>query len=279
MKRNTRITICVILALVPVMFASGCKKKNKQPRMKDLLLGTWYMSKGRSYVITTMSSNGNWTSGVRVKGLSSKVVEKKGSASGSWHVEDKNLVIKVMKSNIQDIWENGRTLFCELVKINKDLMTLKYPSGRVITWKKAQVTKKGAKEVNLSPVLKIPPIAVNLNKMSSNDRDRYLCLDLELDLQTLIPGEKPAQFHPKARDAAILFLSSLLYKDVKTFDAVKIVKKKLEKILNPYLGGTLKDIKINSVMITSSIDKVNEFILEHTPKPAVSKNKKGKKKT
>ncbi len=279
MKKKSLITICVILAIVPILFTSGCKKKKKKPSIKKSLLGTWYMAKGRSYILITISLDGKWTSEVRVEGLSSKVVKKRGAASGIWHTEGTGLVISVVKSNINSVWEKGKTLFCGIIKINQDIMTLKYPSGRVLTWKKAQVKKKGEKTIDLSPVVKIFPIVVNLNKISSNDVDRYFCLDMELDLHTLMPGEKPVRFTPRARDAAIMFLSSLIYENVNTFDAIKIEKKKLEKVLNPYLDGTLKNIKINNVLITANIDKANEFVMEHTHKPKASGDKKGKKKT
>ena len=277
MKKNICISIGIILLVFPIMFTSGCKeKKKKLSPVKLLLPGTWYMSKGRAYILLIMRANGNWSSDVRLEGYSSKVVERKEGASGTWHIEDKDLVLKVTESKIEEIWKKNKELVCEIVKLDHDFMILRYPNGRVFTWKRAQVKKKGGsdKGINLTPVIKIPPIIVNLNKISSNDIDRYFCLDMELEMDTLLPGEKPVLFRPEAREAAIIFLSSLIYKDVNTFDAVNIVKKKLEKILNPYLEGSLKEIKIKHVMITSSIDKADTFFIEHTPKASVSKDKK-----
>ncbi len=281
MKKNILISIVIILLVFPIMFTSGCKKKKKKPSPVKLLLpGTWYMSKGRAYILLIMRVDGNWSSDVRLEGSSSKIVERKGGASGTWHIEGKDLVLKVVESKIEEIWEKNKELVYEIVKLDHDFMILKYPSGRVFTWKRAQIKKKGGddKSINLSPVIKIPPIVVNLNKISSNDIDRYFCLDMELEMNTLLPGEKPVLFRPEAREAAIIFLSSLIYKDVKTFDAVNIVKKKLEKILNPYLEGSLKKITIKNVLITSSIDKADTFFIEHTPKVPVSGDKKQDKK-
>ena len=281
MKKNIFISIGIILLIFPIMFASGCKKKKKKPSPVKLLLpGTWYMSKGRAYILLIMRFDGNWSSDVRLEGSSSKIVERKGGASGTWHIENKDLVLKVSESKIEEIWKKNKELICEIVKLDHDFMILKYPNGRVFTWKRAQVKKKGGsdKSINLSPVIKIFPFIVNLNKISSNDIDRYFCLDMELEMNTLLPGEKPVLFRPEAREAAIIYLSSLIYKEVKTFDAVKIVKKRLEKILNPYLEGSLKKIKIKSVMITSSIDKADTFFIEHSPKEAAPGDKKKDKK-
>ncbi len=279
MKKTLFIKISIILIIVPLIFTIGCKKKKKTIAAQLLLPGTWYMSKGRAYILIIIRSDGKWTSDVRLEGYGSKVVERKGGASGLWHVEDKTLIIKVSDSKIETVWEKGKELFYEIVKLNHEVMVLRATNGRVFTWKRAGSKKKGDKAINLSPVIKVTPIIVNLNKISSNDRDRYFCLDFELHMNVLLPGEKPVKFRPEAREAAIIFLSSLIYKDVNTFDAVNIVKKKLVHILNPYLQDSLKDIKINNVMITSSIDRAKEFLLEHTPKPPVAEDKgKGKKK-
>ncbi len=279
MKKNFFIAVGICLIIVSIMFTFGCKKKKKTIATSLLLPGTWYMAKGRAYILIIIRSDGKWSSDVRLEGFGSKVVEKKGNASGIWHVKDKNLIIKVLDSKIKNVWEKGKEIFYEIVKLNHEVMVLRASSGRVFTWKRAG-KKKGAQAIDLSPVIKVAPIIVNLNKISSNDRDRYFCLDFELHMNVLMPGEKPVKFRPEAREAAIIFLSSLIYKNVNTFDAVNIVKKKLEHILDPYLDGSLKSIKINNVMITSSVDRATAFYIEHKPQPpAEVEGKKGKENT
>ena len=108
------------------------------------------------------------------------------------------------------------------------------------------------------------PIAVNLNKNRSNTQDRYLCLKMNMVLKELMPDQKIPAMHPKAREAAIIFLSSLVYGDVKDFDQVKIQRTKLVDVLNPYMEGFIKDIEIEHVIISTTIEKVEEFIIEHT---------------
>ena len=105
---------------------------------------------------------------------------------------------------------------------------------------------------------------INLNKNRSNTQDRYLCLNMNLVLKELMPDQQIPVMHPKAREAAILFLSSLVYEDVKDFDQVKRQKSKLVDVLNPYMQDFIKDIEIEHVIISTTIEKVEEFIIEHT---------------
>jgi len=113
------------------------------------------------------------------------------------------------------------------------------------------------------------PLVVNLNKISSNDKDRYLCLALDLQLEEMKSNAAVPKLPPRAWDAAIIFLSSLLYNDVKTFDAMTVVTGKLTKILNPYFDGMLMEVTATHVMISSSMEKVEEFIIEHSPPPVL----------
>jgi hypothetical protein len=113
------------------------------------------------------------------------------------------------------------------------------------------------------------PLVVNLNKLSSNDKDRYLCLALDLHLEALEAEQEAPKLHPKVWDAASIYLSSLIYKDVKTFDTMKVVNERLFDIFTPYLDGKLSHIEVNHVMISSNMEKVEEFILEHTPPPPI----------
>jgi hypothetical protein len=80
----------------------------------------------------------------------------------------------------------------------------------------------------------------------------------------LMPEQTVPQFHPRARDAAIMYLSSLTYDDVSDFDRIKSQKEKLKDALNPYMEGLIKDVVIDHVIIAVSTAKVEEFITEHT---------------
>ncbi|MBF0414044.1 MAG: flagellar basal body-associated FliL family protein [Desulfamplus sp.] len=244
----------------------------------ELLLGSWSRYNNRVYTLLIIRANGNWSSDLRVEGATSKIIERKGEATGTWSIEDNKLIMKVLTSEMEDVWAIGE-LTLEIVEIDNKVLTLKYPNSRIITWKKASVVKKEKKAegevvTTISPTITIKPIVVNLNKISSNDKDRYLCLALEVQLQEMDTTAIVPKLHPRALDAAILFLSSLMYNDVKTFDEMKVVTQKLTKILNPYFDGMVTDVILNHIMVSSSVDKVDEFIIEHSP-PPVLENKAG----
>jgi flagellar basal body-associated protein FliL len=130
---------------------------------------------------------------------------------------------------------------------------------------------------SLNDTIPMGPIAVNLNKHRSHEKDRYLCLNMTLILQEMMWEHEVPAIHPKAREAAMIFLSSLVFDDVKVFTSIKKQNKKLVDILNPYMEGSIKGIKIEHAIVTTDIDRVEEFMIEHTLVEA-SPGEKGKEK-
>ncbi|MBI9091587.1 MAG: flagellar basal body-associated FliL family protein [Desulfobacterium sp.] len=268
MKKTLLLLMGTVLVLSSLLMVEGCGK-DKGPSVDELLLGSWNRQHKNAYTVLILKAQGGWSSDVRMEGAHTRIIERRGSASGTWQVEGQQLVMTVVESDMEDVWEKNKTLFCEIVEVNEDAMSLKYPDGNVLDWIRAQVKPKPGELPNFSRVIKMVPLVVNLNKHRSHDKDRYLCLDLDVNLKKLKPGQAPPVLHPRARDAMNLFLSSLIYKDVKTLDAVKLVTKDLEVLLNPYLDNMLEEITVNHVVISSTMDKVEEFLIEHTPQPPV----------
>ncbi len=245
---------------------AGCAKE-KKPDVNELLLGTWSQYRNKSHLVLMIKAQGGWNADVRVEGATSKIIERRGAASGTWQLVDNQLLITVAASDIQALWKEKKTMVCDILELNKDVMHLQYDDGSVHVWKRAKSSAKGKEPEDLPRMIKMEPLVVNLNKIRSHDKDRYLCLKLELNLKSSIPGMPVPVLHPRAREAVILFLSSLIYKDVNTLDGVKQVTENIEVMLNPYLDNQLDDIKINHVVISSSWDKVQEFLIEHAPQP------------
>lgn len=123
------------------------------------------------------------------------------------------------------------------------------------------------------------PVVVNLNKNRSNDKDRYLCLKMNMIFKELMPGQKIPPLHPKVHDSIIIFFSSLVYEDVKNFDDLSARSATLVQLLNPYMEGMIKEIAVENVILASDMDRVEEFIIEHTPPPppAPGEEAKGEK--
>ncbi|SLM33069.1 conserved hypothetical protein [Desulfamplus magnetovallimortis] len=273
MKKTLSIVLQISLLAIILANIYGCGKKEEEPEAEpespvhELLVGSWNRYSNRVYTLLILRNNGSWTSDLRIEGGNSKIVERKGNATGTWDVDGNTLTFTVVDSQIENIWGKGQTYILEIVEIDKLKVVLRYPNARLITWKRSRIEKNTQTEGILNPVLPMKPLVVNINKLSSHDKDRYLCLALDLHLDEIPADAPPIKLHPRAWDAAILYLSSLIYNDVKTFDEMKIVNEKLINLLNPYLEGKLFSIEVNHVMISSSMEKVEEFIIEHSPPP------------
>ncbi|PIE61598.1 MAG: flagellar basal body-associated protein FliL [Desulfobacterales bacterium] len=241
---------------------AGCGEKTPDPN--ELVLGNWVNRRNRTYVLLVISPKGTWNSSVRIADVTSKIVSSKGDAKGAWHMEDGQIIFTVVESNIEGVWKKNETRFFEIVDLQDGLMVLKEENGRIDEWKKTSGKQGNAESGGASVVIPMKPFAVNLDKHSSNSKDRYLCLNLSLALKELMPGQEMPTIHPRARDAVILFLSALIYGDVENFDKIKQQKEKLLDILNPYMEGVIKDVNIEDVVIASSITNVEEFLIEHT---------------
>lgn len=260
-KKLTRgAVVCAVMFMVLAGIA-GCGER--KPKQTDLIAGNWTYYRSRTYTLISMDLKGTWTSSVRIADATTKIVGARGKAGGTWHLDEGQLIFNVEASDIEKVWEKNDTRFYKVLALSKHLMVLESEKGRKEEWKKA-VREKKADSGTVNPVVTMAPYAVNLNKNSSNIKDRYLCLNMHLELMELMPDRSLPQFHPRARDAAIMYLSSLTYDDVSDFDRVKAQKEKIKNVLNPYMEGLIKEVIIDHVVINASITKVEEFIIENT---------------
>ena len=257
-KRMTGFLIVVCMALA----VAGCSGENAA--LKEKITGNWSREFNRNFILLILKVDGKWESSIRVSDATLKIVSSKGKASGSWHIEGNNLIFSVTESDIEDVWGKESIAFHEILLLEEETLTLKSETGQVITYSRHRPKKKQPGLVDTDPIIPMKPIVVNLNKNRSHDKDRYFCLNMNLIIQELMPGADIPKIHPRAHDAAITFLSSLVFEDVRDFDRVKEQKKNLINVLNPYMNGIIKDIDIDHVLIASSIDRVETFIIEHT---------------
>ena len=259
---NRWAVVCAVMLMVLVGIA-GCGGE-REKKDTDLILGNWTHYKNRTYILIAIDTKGTWTSSVRIADVTSKLVASKGTARGTWHLDEKQLIFTVEESDIENVWEKNDTRFYTVLGLSDHLMVLESETGRKEEWKKT-VRRKGKDDSNaLNSIVTMAPYAVNLDRHSSNAQDRYLCLSIHLTLMELMPEQTVPQFHPRARDAAIMYLSSLTYDDVSDFDRIKAQKEKLKDALNPYMEGLIKDVVIDHVIVAVSTAKVEEFIIEHT---------------
>ncbi len=266
----------IFLVLFMIFSVTGCGEREK--KNEDLVVGNWTQYRNRAYILLIISPKGTWDSSVRIADVTSKIVKSKGNAKGSWHMEEDQLIFTVMESDLPEIWGQNDTSFFEIVELGEQIMLLKEENGRVSEWKKSRSLKIADALTEAAVVIPMKPLAVNLNKNRSNTQDRYLCLNMSLVLKELMPDQQIPVLHPKAREAAVLFLSSLFYEDVKDFDQVKLQKSKLVDVLNPYMDGFIKDIEVEHVIISTTMEKVEEFIIEHTMVPKKEGDAEGEEK-
>jgi len=279
-----KVTIYLVLFLIGISFLisiSGCGEKGKS--QSELAVGNWTQLRNRAYILLITNPKGEWNSSVRIADVTSKIVSAKGTAKGTWSIDSNQMIFTVTESDIESIWETTATLFFDIVTLDDKVMQLKDEAGRIIVWKKTNTKEKAVSQIDTAPIIPMGPVAVNLNKNRSNDKDRYLCLDINLVLKELMPDQKIPLIHPKAREAAMIFLSSLVFNDVKDFEDIKNQSKKLVDVLNPYMEGFIKEIAIEHVIVATQMDKVEEFIIEHTlvpePPPPGEEEKDGKEKS
>jgi len=266
MVLNRWAVVCAVMFMALIGIA-GCGGE-KEKKDTDLVLGSWVYYSNRTYILTVIDMKGTWTSSVRVADVTSKIVDSRGTAGGTWHLDEGQLIFTVVASDINDVWEKEGTYFYKVFELSDHLMVLEGENGRKEEWKKTVRLKGKDGPGAVNPIVTMAPYAVNLDKHSSNARDRYLCLSMHLELMELMPEQPVSQFHPRARDAAIMYLSSLTYENVSDFDRIKVQKKKVKDILNPYMEGLIKDVVIDHVVVACSAAKVEEFIIEHTAAPS-----------
>ncbi len=256
-------TICLFIAL---LFPCGCGEKTVP--LDEQLLGNWIQSNETRYIEIQLAPEGMWSSHVKIANPRSKIVAFKGDASGTWYVQEKQLTMTVVESTIEKVWGKNSIYSFSVEDILASRILLKNAEEKELQWEKETPDQKALEEV--SPVLSMAPIAVNLNKISSNTKDSYLCVKIDIVLKELMPGVPPPVMHPRIREASVIFFSSLIHDQVRTFDEVNVQKKALLKVLNPYLHGAIKEIDLKKVMVTSSYEKVDEFLMDfsQTPPPA-----------
>jgi len=275
MKKILFFPVLILSGIIIFMgLLNGCGKKEKTPA--ELAVGNWTQYRNNTYILLVINPKGEWSSSVRVADATSKIVKSKGSAKGVWSIEKGQMIFTTSQSDIEQTWKKNGTLFFEIVELTKNEMKLKDQNGVIFIWKKTSGQKAAQVAESRAPVVHMGPVTVNLNKDSSNDPDRYLCLDMDVKLKELMPGQKIPALHPRAMEAAVIFLSSLVYNNVKDFTGVKKQVKKLVDILNPYMHGVVDKITINHVIIADNMDKVEEFIIEHTPVQTPSGEQNGK---
>lgn len=248
------------------LLEAGC---SKEPKRESFLVGTWRVQVKKTHTILTFAGNGSWNANTRIEGKHSKIIEKRGKVRGKWEYVETRLTLRPTEVD-QDIgWDKGGVYRYDVVRLTKEEMVWEdSETGRRRVWLrvrgKAQA-ESGALDVGEQEV-GLDPLVVNLDKEREYRKGRFMCLkvDFLVDVseEDLDEGEM-YRIHPRVKDAMVMYLSSLVYREVKKYEKIEELRRELIVILDPYFAGKLRDIKIRHIVVTASSQSVDEFLQEY----------------
>ncbi|OQY12054.1 MAG: hypothetical protein B6I31_03785 [Desulfobacteraceae bacterium 4572_19] len=263
-----RITSLFIVILLSFCIVPGC---SNEPSKVNILIGSWFLTERSFIYILSFRANGSFVISKRKVGQDTKVTGKKKQAEGEWEVEEKQLLLRILKSDKLKDWEKDTTLFFEVLVMTSELLELKTSDEKLIAWKRVKAGRAiDDQDSGEGQLVLMKPVIVNLAKKRPVDKEMYMCLIIGflLDSPVALPEEKeepivPA-IHPKVRDAVLFYLGAQTHKNISTFDKLNKVKRNLKEILMPYFEGSLKGIEIKNIVITSSWESVEDFKAEYS---------------
>lgn len=243
---------------------------------------------------------------VKEEGKEPEKDEKPGEKSlGLWDIKDKTLMISVEVDVPELEWKKDDKFDFEIQELTPLLLKLKDKEGQERVWERIKEEKKeegkegGTKEAK-PLVIEGDPLVINLVQKLQYGKERYLCIKIDYHFNNPQPepsGEKEKKkeekkegevaepfkyqfIHPEIKDAVIMHLGELQYRDVRNYEKLKGLREGIEKRISPYFHGDLLGITITDAIITSSKDSIDQFLGQYAPEPAKpegSKDEKGEK--
>ena|GEM_PF-3090912 len=278
-KQITKKSSFVLLILFLCILFSCSKGGGEKDSFQMKLIDDWRFTYKRSFVIMSIKANGNWESQVREKDRFSKVVGKKGEQRGAWELQENNKYLKITVESGDKFdfdWEPGNEYRYEISSLTeKELVLLRIQSGKKFVWKRigggttSSSPGSGEEKLITTQTIDLDPFIINLKKRSPYSKDRYICVKFKiiknLDKPVKTPEDLPEKLpvHPSLRENIMFYLSSLEYSEVNTFDEVREVVSKLEKIAEPYYGESLKELNLDNIIVAGSRGSLEEFIIQY----------------
>jgi hypothetical protein len=247
----------IVAAGVFLLLLSGlfCACSRPEPTAGERLLGSWRSQKRKIHTILTFRANGTWTSQVRIEGGLSKIIEKKGTVTGTWALTPEGrLAMTATETPVAIGWEKDQPLSFEIVALTDSVLQLDNHAGRKLALARVKIKSQGADRRYAT--VDLEPIVVSLRTGVYREPHRFLCAFIGLVLK----AERGATVHPKVREAILFHLSSLTYVEVNTNEELKTLQDDLYRLVNPYLKGAVSELKIKSIVITTQQRVVDEFL-------------------
>ncbi|VFQ46242.1 flagellar basal body-associated FliL family protein [Desulfoluna butyratoxydans] len=272
----------VVLVLMALAFLA-CEK---EPPEREMVVGPWKDTIASYHNIISFRANGTFGILRLVEGQHSKIDEKaeRAKVEGKWKLlppemeGDPLLLIMTPEMVVGDTpWAVDTPVTYLIERLTRNTILLRPSGGERISWDRLRSTKAPEEEDGV-PLTQIPtgPLVVGLTKERINEESRYLCVQLTLsvnDVEVLPyvePDDESAEgayrLHPSLLEALVLHMSRLTYREVRSLKRFETVLADFKRLLKPYLGSHLQEIKVVRVQITSTRDGVSEFVGKYAPK-------------
>lgn len=244
------------LFFLPLLFW-GC---NEPPAARSLLLGQWRFQDHNIHTILHIKSSRKWHVDIRMEGVTTRLIERKGNASGEWETneDETTLTMRTTEGLVEIGWEEG-TIVYEITKLDPLTLHLTNPEGKTIKWKKVRNRAVGATTKDVTSI-RIAPVLVNLAKDKYWRRYKWICADVAL---IMAQRDLPQNIHPRISERIMFFLSSKTYLDVNSQEKLRAMRKELRDVLNPYLNGELLEVDFNKFTLTGRKEAVENFLAEY----------------
>ena len=262
--------MAVLLMLVMVAGIFGCKDEDPFAERRLKMVGNWRHQHRSVHTVMSFRHNGSWSLEKRVEGRYSRIVEKRGQHSGTWTMEGENLVrITVDQAEGESDFTPGMSATFTIKELRPELLVWVDGDGESREWFRIRVQKPEQGEFQTTRPVKLKPFLVNLRRSRELEKERYLGIELELivrlsePIQAPTPLPPPPTITPELRERILLFLSDLTYADVNNFERVQKMRSRLEVAIAPWLDAQIDEIKLANVVIASSRESREEFILQY----------------
>jgi len=275
------------LVALLALFLVAC---DKEPPEREIIVGPWKDTIASYHTIISFRANGSFGTLRLAEGQHSKIDDKaeRVKVDGKWQLlppeVDGDPLLLVMTPEVVEgdtPWEVDAPVTYLIERLTPNRMMLRSPTGERLSWDRLRSTKAPEEEGGL-PLIHVAtgPLVVGLAKERLNEENRYLCVQMEFLLSDvegtsyiedvrLDSGEPSGSYriHPSVREALVLHMSRLRHRDVRSLNRFQTVLGDFRRILAPYLGDRLKDVKVVKVVVTSTRDGVDTFVAEFTPEP------------
>lgn len=265
--------VYLILISIMIFVLTSCESETE--KNKKQIVGEWEIKTPFINKNITLEKDGTFEIKVFITEEDSDMVVNRGEIKGNWDLIENKFSLKfssISKTIEKELdWKIDKQVLYDFnsVALKKMKFTL---NDKKIEWKRLVDPITNEKIDSKDVFIDLKPVAVNLFKDRIRGKERFLCLHYKLSFEDIegieyIIKSKKEEFakisyelHPRIRDSVIMYLSSLKFRDVKTFAKSNKMNKELKKVLNHYLNKKLKTLEIERIIVASSKEGVNDFM-------------------